>query len=193
MPESGSVSYSGSESYKYVEPLIQGGKRIWIISPYIGKYYAEMLRKYTGHRDVRVITTDAPENEEGILAISSRGSGRSRTLLGFALLMVLFLLVSYFYAMGFLMLAFTVLFVILMYYAIKEEAAKSPIKLRLAKGKFVHEKIYIGSGIAIVGSANLTYNGMHKNIEHIEIIREGGRIAELEKHFSQLWNASDKA
>ena len=44
-----------------------------------------------------------------------------------------------------------------------------------------------------MGSANLTYSGMHKNIEHIEVIKEGDRIAELEKHFRQLWTGPAKA
>ena len=193
MAEEQETSYSGNESYKYVDPIIQSDRRVWIISPYIGKHYGEMIRRKGSRRDIRIITMDVPENRDGILAVVSRNARKGHTLFGVSLLMVLMLLISYFYGRGLLVLGFMVLFVIFIYYAIKAESSISPVRLRFARGSFVHEKIYIGEKIAVVGSANLTYNGMHKNIEHIEVIKEGDKIAELEKHFSQLWNASDKA
>ena len=193
MPEEETVSYSGSESYRYVDPLIQGSRRVWIISPYIGKHYGEMLRNFRSDRDVRIITMNVKENAEGVLALSKRNPRRSHSLFGVSLIMVLLVVLSYIYGLGLYVLAFTILFVIFIYQAIKAEAAKPAGRVKLMEGKLIHEKVYIGDGVAVVGSANLTYSGMHKNIEHIEVIKEGDRIAELEKHFRQLWNGPAKA
>ncbi len=69
----------------------------------------------------------------------------------------------------------------------KYKKTDSNLKVKVAKGKFVHEKVYIGNDIAIVGSANLTYNGMHKNVEHIDVIKDDARIRQLREHFESLW------
>jgi phosphatidylserine/phosphatidylglycerophosphate/cardiolipin synthase-like enzyme len=61
------------------------------------------------------------------------------------------------------------------------------IMLKTTGEDFVHEKLYISDSMAIIGSANLTYNGTHKNIEHIEIIRDRGEIDELKRHFNSMW------
>jgi len=87
-------------------------------------------------------------------------------------------------ALGVGLLAAVVLAVI--YKRFKQGAGN--IEVRVSGGPFVHEKIYIGSDTAITGSANLTYSGMHRNIEHIEITHDPERIAELGRHFNGLWN-----
>ena len=53
---------------------------------------------------------------------------------------------------------------------------------------FVHEKLYISDTVAIVGSANLTYAGMHKNVEHIQMVDDKNEITELKEHFNSLWS-----
>ena len=62
----------------------------------------------------------------------------------------------------------------------------SKVELRKPKG-FVHAKFYIGDNEAIQGSANLTYNGMHKNLENISIIRNERDIEKLRKEFYKIW------
>ena len=64
----------------------------------------------------------------------------------------------------------------------------SRIEFRKPKG-FVHSKFYIGENGAIQGSANLTYNGMHKNVENISIIRDQEGIEKLRKEFYKLWDS----
>ncbi|MDE1811173.1 MAG: hypothetical protein KGH66_03965, partial [Candidatus Micrarchaeota archaeon] len=61
------------------------------------------------------------------------------------------------------------------------------LRVRIADKKFVHEKLYIGESTAITGSANLTFNGMHKNIEHIETTADPRKVQELTRHFDELW------
>jgi phosphatidylserine/phosphatidylglycerophosphate/cardiolipin synthase-like enzyme len=62
------------------------------------------------------------------------------------------------------------------------------LEVRFCTNVFVHEKLYIGNDKAITGSANLTYNGLHKNIEHIEVINSIERIGKLKSHFNDLWS-----
>jgi phosphatidylserine/phosphatidylglycerophosphate/cardiolipin synthase-like enzyme len=62
------------------------------------------------------------------------------------------------------------------------------MQLKVIKDKFVHEKLYISNGTAVTGSANLTYSGMHKNIEHVELTRDVKEVSELTRHFEELWN-----
>ena len=64
-------------------------------------------------------------------------------------------------------------------------------KIRLkAPKEFVHAKMYVGDETAIEGSANLTYNGMHKNVEQISVTRNEKKIAELKEQFWKLWNSA---
>ena len=65
---------------------------------------------------------------------------------------------------------------------------RSNLRLKVVTDKFIHEKLYISDDNAIVGSANLTYAGMHKNIEHIELINEQDKVNQLSEHFDELWS-----
>ena len=65
---------------------------------------------------------------------------------------------------------------------------KSRMHVRVVRGNFVHEKVYISDSMAITGSANLTYSGMHKNTERIAIIDSRKEIGELRRHFEELWH-----
>ena len=80
----------------------------------------------------------------------------------------------------------TSLAVLSVIYALRDDRS---IELRVPKG-FVHAKMYIGEKTAIVGSANLTYAGMHQNVEHIDVIRDRGQIADLKKQFFSMWNSA---
>jgi phosphatidylserine/phosphatidylglycerophosphate/cardiolipin synthase-like enzyme len=75
---------------------------------------------------------------------------------------------------------------VLLFYSAKR---KKRIIIRKPEG-FVHAKIYISENEAIHGSANLTYNGTHSNIEHIEIIRDNEKIAKLHSEFERMWKKS---
>jgi len=86
-------------------------------------------------------------------------------------------------------LAAILLILVLLAYR-KYRKTDSNIKVKVTKDKFVHEKLYIGSDMAIVGSANLTFNGMHRNVEHIDIIRSKDQIDRLKTHFESLWRSN---
>lgn len=52
----------------------------------------------------------------------------------------------------------------------------------------LHTKLYLlGSGVAIVGSANLTVGGLYGNVELNILIRDGGLYSQLMRYFEELW------
>ncbi len=73
----------------------------------------------------------------------------------------------------------------------QEEAFGPPRKVLDVKfvpeDKLVHSKIYIFDDVAFIGSANLTYNSLWKNVETLEIFR-GEEVHKVEKEFEKIWN-----
>ncbi len=70
-------TYSGRDCGKIIEPLIRGAKRrLWIVSPYISREYAEILvEKARQGVDVRVVTCDIDENADAIEVLRRGGVG----------------------------------------------------------------------------------------------------------------------
>lgn len=57
--------------------------------------------------------------------------------------------------------------------------------------KSLHSKIWISSGVAVVGSANLTAGGLNSNIEgaiELDAIADSGRFKEIREWCETLWN-----
>jgi hypothetical protein len=53
---------------------------------------------------------------------------------------------------------------------------------------FVHSKIYIvDREYAVSGSANLTYNGLNRNIERLDIAENNEELEGLERDFMEMW------
>ena len=50
--------------------------------------------------------------------------------------------------------------------------------------------MYIAEHAAATGSANLTYSGMHRNVEHLSMTYSHDEIRRLEKQFWRLWDAA---
>jgi len=73
---------------------------------------------------------------------------------------------------------------------LRHKRANSNLQVKVITERFVHEKLYISGNTAISGSANLTYNGMHKNIEHIEVTKDESKIREMRRHFESMWNGN---
>ncbi len=73
----------------------------------------------------------------------------------------------------------------------QEEAFGPPRKLLEVKfvpeEKFVHSKIYIFDDVAFIGSANLTYNSLWKNVETVEIFK-GEEVQKIEEEFHKIWD-----
>ena len=61
------------------------------------------------------------------------------------------------------------------------------------KNKLIHPKIYvIDNSCAIIGSANLTYNGFNNFVEYIQIFRDSEHIKIIKNDFEELWKLLEK-
>ncbi len=174
--------YSGDSSYRHIDKLINGkGRNLRIISPYISDYYTKMLHRAARKKKVYVITHGESNSKKAPMTHGFR----LKMLIYFAVIGLLLMFFKfYIFAFG----SFAV-FAIVLYFGIKGIKGNPNLRLKFVNDKFIHEKMYIGDALAIVGSANLTYSGMHKNIEHLEIITDQSRIDELAAHFDELWGA----
>lgn len=183
-------SYSGTESYRYVERLIRDGKDLSIISPYVSLRYAKMLSNHARRHRVRLITSRSPTNEDALSYLGKHaGTYRrwAKASLFLAVLAALGFLLDLYYVYPALAAVSTSLAIVS---ASKYGKGEARLSFRIAGGAFVHEKLYLSKGTAIVGSANLTFNGLHRNVEHIEVITEGNRLETLYRHFNELWRSS---
>jgi phosphatidylserine/phosphatidylglycerophosphate/cardiolipin synthase-like enzyme len=188
MPSNEGEHYSGNSSYKYINQMIgNGDKELMIVSPYISNHYTKMLLKVCGRKRIRVITSEISLGYRGSMLknLQNKGLGEYlNAILYFAALdaIVIYLNFTYIISITTLLLILSLLFTMR-----RREKINKNIKLKTTGEEFVHEKLYISGSMAIVGSANLTYNGMHKNIEHIEVIRDEEEVAKLRNHFDSLW------
>ncbi len=184
----GTCGYSGSESYREVERLLRESPELSIVTPYIGLGYMKLLASYSRKKPVRLITTHSPPNAPAIDYLEARPGIVFAKIGLFSVLLAAaaFVLRFQFYVAVF-GLAAAALFVVSAMNAFGKVHPK--VNVRFARNVFVHEKLYIGRDEAIVGSANLTYPGMHKNVEHIECITDPQGIAMLKSHFNGLWSS----
>jgi len=184
-------SYSGDSSYRYVDELIKNGDdELLIVSPYISNYYIRMLVKKSGNKLIRIVTSKSSLGYKGTSIrnyLTNSVRGYMKAIAFMALLEAISIYLKFNYTTA--ILAVILLIMVLLAYR-KYKKTDSNIKVKVAKDKFVHEKLYIGSDMAIVGSANLTFNGMHRNVEHIDIIRSKDQIDRLKTHFESLWRSN---
>lgn len=181
--------YSGNSSYQYVNQLIKNkDKELLIVSPYISNHYTRMLMKEAGRKRIRIITSGSSlAYKDSMLKRLHKGGigGNLIVALYFAILDAITIYLRFFY----ISIAIALLFILVLCITVsRRRRAESNITLKTTGSDFVHEKMYISDSMAIIGSANLTYAGMHKNIEHIEVIKDSCEIEELKRHFNSLWD-----
>ena len=180
--------YSGDSSYRYINQLIGNRDReLMVISPYISNHYTRMLLKACGRKRIRIITSEISLGYRGSMlkGLRNRGLGGYMTaILYFAALDAIVIYLRLYYIVG----ATTLLLLISLLLTMRRRRnIVKNMMLKTTGEQFVHEKLYISDSMAIVGSANLTYAGMHRNIEHIEVIKDRNEIEELKRHFNSLW------
>ena len=181
MPHARNESYSGPATYRLVEPILRKGKRIMVVSPYIDSYYAEFILRHSRGKRIRII---ASSMDKRALNMLSRGKRSMLPMLySVCMAFITFLTInSDFYRLWPLPAAALAVSAMLSV----RGAHGNDIIVRIPK-RFTHAKMYINEECAANGSANLTYQGMHMNIEHIELIRNHGQRGELEREFWELW------
>jgi len=70
---------------------------------------------------------------------------------------------------------------------VRKDWTPPDMELRIIEERFIHAKIYVKDGYAVVGSANLTESGLWKNVEHI-VIFEGEEAEQIVNDFETLYN-----
>ncbi len=185
--QSQKVHYSGSDSYKFIDGMIKSkGSELLVVSPYVDNYYAKALLRASRHRRVRIVTSpDAIAHKDSFLRhiTLQRMKGYAKATVYFGLLsMITFYLRFYYVLVPIAALAIVSLALTL------RSRHSTAIRLKVVKNKFVHEKLYISNGTAVTGSANLTYSGMHRNIEHVDVTKDPQEVGVLMKHFEALWS-----
>lgn len=177
-------SYSGQSSYRHVDALIRRSRRIMVISPYISNGYARMLAgRAASGAHVRVITSESSVGRGSALK-EGAGFPHAKALLFLALMDA----ISVYLGFAYTTIIISALMAILGALAFKRRRDIGlNMEVKVPRGRFVHEKIYLSDDMAITGSANLTYSGMHRNVEHIYVIRDQARVKELRSHFEHLW------
>ncbi len=175
------LQYSGRNCHKHVEKLLRRGRELLIVSPYIDDHYAKFLVGQRGKR-IRIISSS-------IESKALRRLGKGRPLSGFILIVASILAMNYAASLlgipEYPFISASALAVIIAYAMLRKGGRN--ITIRSPRG-FIHAKMYISEKAAITGSANLTFRGMHGNIEHIELTHDKGKMRELRREFERLWN-----
>jgi hypothetical protein len=175
--------YSGSSSYKHVDRIIKGrSKLLMVCTPYIDRHYIDMLIKESRRKRVLLISSKA--SEEKLKRLKMTGVNRDAAF--FSVLYSLFLIVVYPRWTLFPILFLAPLLISLVILIL---SVRGNMRVKIIKDRFVHEKLYISDGIGATGSANLTFAGMHMNVEHIDIVSDRDKLSALRAHFMELWRS----
>jgi phosphatidylserine/phosphatidylglycerophosphate/cardiolipin synthase-like enzyme len=178
--------YEGVDTYKFIDPLLNdGGRTLSLITPFISTYYSRKLLAVAGRKRVRLITSGSDINKKalGMIHAGRRGVYLRVLLYLFALSALLFYFNLILFAVG-VSAAFAAVLALM----ILTLTGRKAVEVRVVRHLFIHEKAYISETMAITGSANLTYSGTHKNLEHIDVIDDAQEIKRLSEHFEKLWS-----
>ncbi len=176
-------SYSGKHTYRHVERLLRRERNLMIVSPYIDDYYARYLMRHCRGKNVRVLSSSMRPEAARRLRGRDMGPAVTFAMLVAAANLALFFLGRAFPAFVAISVAAAAALVVFSY------RRRNGISLRVPRD-FVHAKMYVGDDMAIEGSANLTYAGMHGNVEHVSVTFDRERIVELKRQFASLWNVA---
>lgn len=172
--------YFGRESYRYIDGLIGGKGDVLLVSPYVDIHYADMMLGRKAPGDVYLISSSPQPGAQrrltkgrGILPIAAY------LMLSIAILAFLLLIRA---GYAYLLIALIPLAI----GAARLGPRNGRVHLKSPRS-FVHAKMYISDGVAVTGSANLTYSGTHRNVEHISMTHDPADIAELKDQFWKMW------
>lgn len=176
-------SYYGKRAYKYVDKILKDEKNLLIISPYIDDYYAAYLAAHSHGKKIYIISSSITASATKRLHRNDAfRSSITAIFLSVSVSWLLFLLDVFNPILAFASIAAGVLLVSYSF------MRRSNIYLKIPKD-FVHAKMYVGDSSAVEGSANLTYAGMHKNIESVRPISDPAEVDALKRQFWTLWNS----
>jgi phosphatidylserine/phosphatidylglycerophosphate/cardiolipin synthase-like enzyme len=176
-------SYSGKDSYRHVERILKAERNLMIVSPYIDVHYARYLLRHSRGKRIRIISSSMQPAAYRKLKGRDVGPAVTFTVMAAAFDLAFFLLGMPVVAFALVSSAIAAVFLALSLRGNRSISLKVP-------RDFVHAKMYIGDSAAAEGSANLTYAGMHKNVEHMDVTYDRKRIADLKRQFQALWDSA---
>lgn len=179
--------YYGRESYKHIDRLIAKSKNLYIISPFIDRYYANYIRSHSRGKQIHILSSSISPEAKAVLSGKGHLGAKSFTKIFVSLLLINF--VSFYFHLLFVYVFIASVIITLASVALMRRKKNGNIRLRIPS-RFVHMKLYVSDYMAIEGSANLTYNGMHKNIEHINVTYDKHEVKRLQRQFWKEWSAS---
>ncbi len=189
--------YDGQNAGRVLLPLIHSARRqLFVCSPFIGPGYARLLvQKARSGVDVYVLTSLASENrthKEALAVLTSRPPPmlhQSLIPITFGFLFLFFSLLHSSWVFMYLGAMFLAIGLVYSFRKLRAPRHRSGLQLRISRA-FIHAKIYgADDAIAATGSANLTFSGLNRNVEHVEIF-EGSEASPVIDSFYELWNRS---
>ena len=182
MFKKGDKSYYGRDGHQFADKLLGSGSEVLVVSPYLDSYYANKI-KGRGGTKFYIISSSMDKQAEKML-----DTGRS---VGFAIAFTLVLIgvnlllyLTHQLSIIFLLLSIAAI-VISFAYSFRKKARH--IWIKKPRG-FVHAKMYVSDVMGIEGSANLTYSGMHKNVEHLQVTYDDAKIEKMKDEFWKMWD-----
>lgn len=186
LPKQTGTSYSGDGSYRYIDTLLEERSReLKIISPFIGPAYAKKLIEESKRKKIFVITSGS-SNSDAVEMLTKKGKKYYLKPVFYLSVAGVAAIYLKFYTI-FAAIGFAIVLAIALNIMINRKRS-SNLSVKVVTDKFIHEKLYLNDTSAIVGSANLTYSGTHKNIEHIEVVKEKEKVKSLSRHFDDMWS-----
>ncbi len=176
--------YTGRSSYKIVERMMRSSKELMVISPFVDQHYAEFLRDISANKKILLLSSSIDK----AAAKALRRKSRPFTFLLISLILVMLNFSEFYVHIISIPMILATIFLIFVF-AVFLLRGSSNVYLRHPKG-FVHMKLYLSESEAIQSSANLTYSGMHSNVEHIEVFHDPETVRLFNKDFMKLWHDS---
>jgi len=188
-------TYDGSNAGKIILPLIHGTRaHLRVCSPFISPGYARLLRKKAEESiTVQVITTEARENRNHQESLKILEGTEKSFIRPFSLFMMTGFLLAFLgvvtsqsllTVIGFLLFMVGVCLAIL---GRRKHRMPNPVQLHISR-QFIHSKMYIADDEdAVTGSANLTFSGLNRNVEHLDIFHGQEKVQPVIKSFRMLW------
>ncbi len=184
LPRERASYHHGSDSYRHIDRMLDTARRMYIVSPYLDRYYAERIFRNASRSEFYIISSSMDEGARHVL----RRNGSLPMLAAYSLFStaLLYAFVS-FGISGYALLAPAIPFAMGMVKYRSSSSRSRRIHLKVPD-RFVHAKMYVSETQAVLGSANLTYKGMHSNVETIEVTKEQDKVDRLLDHFWEMWD-----
>lgn len=178
------IEYSGTGTYRHVEPLLGKARELYVISPFIDAYYAKFLSRGIRARKVYILSSSIGPEAESLLR-----SRRSVAPLCIAVVIAVANAVPLFYGLfSPYIVAASAMASCLLLLAYAADRLREPVVLKRPHGVY-HMKMYVSDKKAIKGSANLTYAGMHRNHESVSVFSDRADVESMRREFWRIWNS----